>query len=67
MWHYTVKATPEGEPLELWYDDLDHPTPVLEWRMGDLLTKDNRIALDTFHERWPNRLPGLRPDKTGAL
>jgi hypothetical protein len=56
----------EGEPLELWYDDLDYPIRVLEWRMGDPLTIDSRNALATFRERWPSRLSGLRPDNYGG-
>jgi hypothetical protein len=43
MFHYTVAVT-DGAPVTVWFDDLDHRRPVLEWRAGEEQSRDVATA-----------------------
>lgn len=53
MFHYTVAVDGAGEVTAVWFDDLDHPKPVLEWeaRSGQPPGKDALNAIGAFRDR----------------
>jgi hypothetical protein len=65
--HYTVEIDGNDEPTAVWFDDLDHPQPALEWRSGEPQSKEVQNAIGWFREREHLAVRGRRSGAVPAL